>query len=121
MKRKVTYKINDIEWFRGDMLHRHPELTTEQIEDILNTMANPFIADYVLIGDRQPDRYELYINGEKWSINDERLNGYHKGCVLNDCWRHFMGHEHGRHEILEGYPKEIVFGCVEIIETEVSE
>ena len=120
-KRKVTYVINDNEWFRRDMMSHNPELTVEQIEEILDNMNPPLIAEYSLIGDSQPDRYELSINGEKASINDKRLNNYHKGCILNDCYRHFMGHERGALDLLRGYPKENVFGCIDIIETEVDE
>ena len=117
--RKVTYKINDIEWFRRDMTERHPEWTMDQINEILSTMNKPFIAEYTLYGvGNQPGKYELIVNGESWSINDERLNGYHRGCILNDCIRQFMGAERDKFNIAPEYPKEDAFGCLEIIETE---
>ena len=120
--RKVTYYINDLEWFRNDLIHHNPELTLKQIEDILNNLNPSFIAVYTLIGDSQPERYELDIafgnqTLEKASINSDRLNGYHH-MILNDCYRHYMGHEHSRNDVLEGYPKEEVFGCIEILEKE---
>ena len=123
--RRVTYYINDIEWFRNDLTHHNPELTIAQIEDILGNMSPAFMAEYSLIGDTQPDRYELSVannNGgfDKCSINAPRLNGYHH-MILNDCWRHYMGREHTGTDILVGYPKEDVFGCIEIIETEEKE
>lgn len=118
-QRKVTYRIDDIEWFRRDMTSHNPELTIQQIEDILSSMPSSFVAEYSLIGTEMPDRYELKVNGENWSVNDSRLNGYHKGCILSDCWRHFIGREHSKGDLLEGYPKDNVFGCIEIIETEV--
>ena len=120
--RKVTYYINDLEWFRNDLIHHNPELTLKQIEDILNNLNTSFIAVYTLIGESQPERYELDIafgnqTLEKASINSDRLNGYHH-MILNDCYRHYMGHEHSRNDVLEGYPKEEVFGCIEILEKE---
>ena len=120
--RKVTYKINDIEWFRKDMVDHHPELTMDQINDILEAMNEPFIAEYSLYGNgNQPEKYELIVNGEPWSINDDRLNGYHKGCILNDCIRQFIGAEREPTNIAREYPKDQAFGCLEIIETEVDE
>lgn len=121
--RKVTYYINDLEWFRNDLTHHNPELTLNQIEDILNNMSPTFTAVYSLIGESQPERYELQIafgdaELEKTNTNSDRLNGYHR-MILNDCWRHYMGHEHSRNDVLEGYPKEEVFGCIEILEEEV--
>jgi len=121
--RKVTYYINDLEWFRNDLIHHNPELTLKQIEDILNNMSPTFTAVYSLIGESQPERYELQIafgdaELEKTNTNSNRLNGYHR-MILNDCWRHYMGHEHSRNDVLEGYPKEEVFGCIEILEEEV--
>ncbi len=122
--RKVTYYINDLEWFRNDLTNHNPELTVKQIEEILSNMSPKFTAVYSLIGESQPERYELQIafddsELEKTSVNSDRLNGYHR-MILNDCWRHYMGHEHGRNDILEGYPKEEVFGCIEILEEEVN-
>lgn len=117
MKRKITYYIDDIEWFRNDMLHHDPELTTEQIEDVIKQMGHPFKALYVLIGDKQPEEYKLFLNNPdtgaylKVSVNDWRLNGYHH-MILNDCKRHFEGLEHSKNSVLEGYRKEDVFGCV---------
>ena len=120
--RKVTYKINDIEWFRRDMVSHHPEWTMDQINEILSAMNEPFIAEYSLYGNgNQPEKYELIVNGEPWSINDKRLNGYHKGCILNDCMRQFIGAERDKYNITPEYPKEEAFGCLEIIETEVGE
>jgi len=121
--RKVTYYINDLEWFRNDLIHHNPELTLKQIEDILSNMSPTFTAVYSLIGESQPERYELQIafgdaELEKTNTNSNRLNGYHR-MILNDCWRHYMGHEHSRNDVLEGYPKEEVFGCIEILEEEV--
>ena len=121
--RKVTYYINDLEWFRNDLTNHNPELTLKQIEDILNNMSPTFTAVYSLIGESQPERYELQIafgdaELEKTNTNSDRLNGYHR-MILNDCWRHYMGQEHSRNDVLEGYPKEEVFGCIEVLEEEV--
>lgn len=122
MSRKVTFFINDLAWFRNDVTFHNPELSSAQIEDILDTFSNPFIAVYSLTGDSQPNHYDLAVqNGDelvKTSVNDETINGY-RHMILNDCIRYYMGHEHSGNNMLKGYPKDVVFGCIEILEEEV--
>lgn len=89
--RKVTFIINDYEYFKKQMLEQAE--TEEQVNDILRIIFKDnhiFNAVYSLIGNNTPNRYELTTaEGEKLNIND--LNGYEKGVVLNQCWDYFMG------------------------------
>lgn len=84
--RKITFTINDLEWFR-----KYYKMSELQFNDIFGN-EEPFKCIYVLYGEKKecPDRYELTdLNGNKININD--LNGYQKGVVLNDCWAYFTG------------------------------
>ena len=84
--RKATFLINDLEWMK-----RFYKLTDEEHDEIFGG-KEPFQAVYVLIGNKNPDRYELTdINGNKLNIND--LNGYERGVVLNDCYAYYMGNQ----------------------------
>lgn len=103
INKKIKYIIDDLEYFRREL---SKQCKPEEVETIINSMGKPsFKAVYTLfgIGDNFPDRYELTNeNGDKININD--LNGYQKGVVLNDCFRHYMG------DITE-----MPTGCIEII------
>lgn len=84
--RKIIFKIDDEEFFKNEYKN---ELTEEQWEGFFKGL-NPFKAIYTLIGENQPDRYELTdYNGNKLNYND--LNGYQRGVVLNDCMAYFTG------------------------------
>ena len=84
--RKVTFTINDLEWFR-----KFYKMSDAQFKDIFADQES-FKCIYTLYGEgkKYPSKYELTdFDGNKISIND--LNGYQKGVVLNDCWAYFMG------------------------------
>lgn len=84
--RKVTFTINDLEWFR-----KFYKMSDAQFKDIFDNQES-FKCTYTLYGEgkKYPDRYELTdFDGNKISIND--LNGYQKGVVLNDCCAYFTG------------------------------
>lgn len=84
--RKVTFVIDDIEYFRN--LYKD-QLTEKQFNEIKNDLKS-FKAVYTLIGNQNPDRYILTTpEGDKLNIND--LNGYQRGCVLNDCHAYYNG------------------------------
>ena len=92
--RKVTFIINDYEYFKKQMLEEAE--TEDQAKDILEIIFRDnhiFNAVYSLIctdSGNVPNKYELTTaEGEKLNIND--LNGYEKGVVLNQCWDYFTG------------------------------
>lgn len=91
--RKVTYTIDDKKYFETDLHRQKPNITAEEVEVILAHLHD-FKAIYTLYGDGKfPDRYTLTdFNGKKISLDS--LNGFQKGCVLNDCIRHFSGENH---------------------------
>lgn len=88
--RKVTFIIDDEKYFRCNLKHQNPQLTENQINDILSDIVS-FKAVLTLYGeDKSLDRYELTDeNGNQMSIND--LNGYQKGVIINDCYAYFEG------------------------------
>lgn len=83
--RKITFMINDLEWFR-----KYYKMLESQFNDIFKN-EKPFKCIYVLYGEgKKAQRYELTdFDGNKININE--LNGYQKGVVLNDCWAYFTG------------------------------
>lgn len=101
--RKVTYIIDDLEYFRE--LYKE----ADNLEEILSGVT-PFRCEYTLIGEEHEERYLLLVDGKKISINE--LNGYQKGVILVDCQRHFQG------KSLES-GKEMPTGCIKIEETEL--
>lgn len=105
--RKVTFIINDLEWFR-----KFYKMSDSQFKDIFANQKS-FNCIYTLYGEerKHPDRYELTdFDGNKISIDN--LNGYQKGVVLNDCWAYFTG---GKYHSDTDEP----CGVVEIKEEEV--
>lgn len=91
--RKVTYTIDDKKYFEEALYHQ-PNITADEVDNIL-TDLHDFKAIYTLYGTlygdgKFPDRYTLTdFDGKNISINS--LNGYQRGCILNDCERHFSG------------------------------
>lgn len=87
---KVTYIINDKKYFEADLYRQKPNITAEEVKAILVTFHD-FKAIYTLYGDKKfPDRYTLTDFSRK-KISLDNLNGFQKGCILNDCMRHFSG------------------------------
>ena len=88
--RKVTFIIDDNQYFKNDFKRQNPQLTENQIDDILSD-TEPFKATLKLYGERKSlYRYELIDeNGNQKSMND--LNGYQKGIIINDCYAYFEG------------------------------
>lgn len=86
--RKVTFYIDDDKYFRGRFKKENPNLTDDEIENIMENIT-PFRAIYSIIGDgKSADKYELTdCNGNKINLND--LNGYQRGVILNDCMAYF--------------------------------
>ena len=86
--RKVTYIIDDKKYFEADLHRQKPNITADEAGTILRQLHD-FKAIYTLYGDGKfPDRYTLTdFDGKKISLNS--LNGFQRGCVLNDCMRHF--------------------------------
>ena len=88
--RKVTFMIDDYNYFKNLFYSRFSESPKEDIEKALSGLNSCFKATFILTGEEFPDQYELLSeNGEKMNIND--LNGYQKGIVINDCYRYFEG------------------------------
>lgn len=88
--RKITFEINDYNYFKNLFYGRFPESTEEQVEKVLSGLDSCFKATFILTGEAFPDQYELLNeNGEKLNINS--LNGYQKGVVICDCYRYFEG------------------------------
>ena len=88
MEKSIKFVIDDLEYFRREFLRQNPELTREQVADILCNL-NDFKAIYTLYQDKNGrQRYELTdVDGNKINLSD--LNGYQKGVIINDCWRYF--------------------------------
>ena len=88
--RKVTFRIDDYNYFKNLFYSRFPESPKEDIEKALSGLNSCFKATFILTGEKFPAQYELLSeNGEKMNINS--LNGYQKGIVINDCYRYFEG------------------------------
>lgn len=106
--RKITFIIDDIESMKE--LYKN-ELTYKKFDEIMKDQK-PFKATFSVIGDKYPDRYELSdTEGNKLTIND--LNGYQRGCIINDCYKYF--------ESKSGYyfKTEKPFGVIRITECEI--
>lgn len=88
--RKITFIIDDEKYFRNEFELQNPQLTENQIDDILSDIVS-FKAVLTLYGEgKSLNRYELTDeNGNQMSIND--LNGYQKGVIINDCYAYFEG------------------------------
>ena len=108
--RKVTFIIDDKQYFRDDFKRQNPQLTENQIDDILSDIVS-FKAVLTLYGEgKSLDRYELTDENENQiSMND--LNGYQKGCIINDCYAYFEGKEYFDNAVSP-------CGVIEIIDTE---
>lgn len=100
--RKVTYTIDDLEYFRE--LYKG----VDNLEEILGCIT-PFRCEYTLIAEEYGERYLLLVDGQETNINE--LNGYQRGVVLADCQRHF------HRKPLDG-GREMPTGCVNIEEVE---
>ena len=79
MEKSIKFVIDDLEYFRREFLRQNPELTSEQVADILCNL-NDFKAIYTLYQDENGrQRYKLTdVDGNKINLSD-----------LNDCWRYF--------------------------------
>lgn len=98
--RKVTFIINDLEWFR-----KFYKMSDVQFNDIFGN-EKPFKCIYVLYGEGNKilERYELTdLDGNK--IHRDELNGYQKGVVLNDCCAYFTD---GKYHSDTGEPCRVV-------------
>ncbi len=87
--KKVTYYIDDIEYFRRDFKENcgiAEDKAEEMIED-----KEPFRCIYTLTGSgKTVQKYTLTdFNGKNIDIN--KLNGFQRGICLNDCYAHFIG------------------------------
>jgi hypothetical protein len=102
--RKVTFVIDDVASMR--------ELYKDDLTEELTKDKESFKVIYSLIGNKDPDRYELHdMNGNKLNVND--LNGYQRGCIINDCFKYFSGK--GNYCFETAKP----FGVISITESEV--
>ena len=88
--RKVTFIIDDKQYFRNDLKCQNPQLTENQIDYIVSDVIS-FKAVLTLYGEgKSINRYELTDENEnQMKIND--LNGYQKGVIINDCYAYFEG------------------------------
>ena len=92
--RKVTFKIDDVKFFRKSFKKQIPTLTEYQIDELVSDMKPSFKVTFILYGEgKSIDRYELInSDGKQMNIND--LNGYQKGCIINDCYAYFEEREY---------------------------
>lgn len=92
--RKVIFKIDDVKFFIKSLKKQNPALTENQINELVSDMSPSFKATFILYGEgKSIDRYELIdSDGKQININD--LNGYQKGCIINDCYAYFEGREY---------------------------
>lgn len=80
--RKVTFIIDDMASMR--------ELYKDDLTEEFAKNQESFKVIYSLIGNKNPDRYELHdMKGNKLNVND--LNGYQRSCIINDCYKYFCG------------------------------
>jgi len=88
--RKITFTINDTECLRKIWKAENSNITDDEIDSILTSMAETKCT-FILYGiNKNINRYELFnTNGEKMSIND--LNPYQKGCIISECHAYFEG------------------------------
>lgn len=88
--RKVTFYIDDAKYFKCLFKKENPNLTDEQIDNILGRQKS-FQVIYSIFGDGIAiDHFELKdYDGKKININD--LNSYQRGVVLCDCIAYFTG------------------------------
>lgn len=85
--RTIEFIIDDVQYYRNCLTEDNVE--PDVIDRICDNLRS-FRCRYVLIGDKYPDKYELWDeNGNKININN--LNGYERGVVLADCDRYFEG------------------------------
>lgn len=85
--RKVTFYIDDIEYFRK---RYKDKMTEQQFNELFSDMAN-FKVIYSLFGEGENiERYELTDYAGN-TVNLNSLNGYQKGIILNDCKAYFEG------------------------------
>lgn len=105
--RKVTFIIDDKQYFRNDLKCQNPQLTENQIDYIVSDIIS-FKAVLTLYGEgKSINRYELTDENEnQMKIND--LNGYQKGVIINECYAYF-----------EGNNSEQPCGVIKIIDEEV--
>lgn len=106
--RKVTFIIDDLESMKELYWNN---LTAKKFDEIMKDQK-PFKATFSVIGNKYPDRYELIdTKGNKLTIND--LNGYQRGCIINDCYSYFEGKNN------YCFQTEKPFGVIKIQESEV--
>ena len=106
---KVKFIIDDEKFLRDDLKRQSPEITENQIEDILSDII-PFKAIFTLYSTNgnYSDRYELTdFDGNKMNINS--LNGYQRGLILSDCYSYFENRPYQNNA-------DIPCGVIEIIE-----
>lgn len=90
-KKKVTYIINDYVFFLNELTDSY-HLEYDEALNIVDYME-PFECMLVLEGTESsniPDRYKLYDKMHK-PMNINSLNGYQKGCIINECYKHYAG------------------------------
>jgi hypothetical protein len=98
----IKYMIRDREYFERSL----SECSEQDRNEILSDMGDFWDADFILLGTpgKIPERYVLTdLNGNNISLNS--LNGYQRGLVLNECYKHFEtgeGDIHGTVEVLKG-------------------
>lgn len=111
--RRVTYKIDEVEYFRREYKRQNGGLTDAVLDELVDQM-DPWRGTLVLMGDSMFHEYQHYYdeNGNEQSIKD--WNGFQHGVVYVDCMRHFAG------EPLDGC-REIPCCVIDIREDEVPE
>ena len=109
--RKVTFIIDDVQFFRKSFKRQNPKLTENQIDELVSDMKPSFKVTFILYGEgKSIDRYEL-VDSDGKQININNLNGYQKGVVINDCYAYFEGKEYFDNAVSP-------CGVIEIIDTE---
>lgn len=89
--RKVIFTINDDLYLRDDLKRQNPKITQEQIDNIMVNLPC-FRAVFTLYGSERShlaDHYELLTESGETNVN--KLNGYQRGIVINECYQYFEG------------------------------
>lgn len=81
----VEFIIDDYEYFRKDLKRQNPELSEQNITEILKYISFPFKGKFKI---SENGKDELLTDDKDRLIPRTTLNGYQKGVILRECERY---------------------------------
>ena len=81
----VEFIIDDYEYFRKDLKRQNPELSEQNITEILKYISFPFKGKFKI---SENGKNELLTDDKDRLIPRTTLNGYQKGVILRECERY---------------------------------